>query len=422
MPLTMTQKILSAAIGGEVVPGDVLSVPVSGISIHDRFPLAFFEAHPEATLWDPSKVVICYDHFNRSGMGVDQTRMRKFSKDQGIPAENIFSGNRQGISHQVPGEEGFVLPGSVYAVFDTQGSTLGALNAFAFTSLLTTPSVLVLGRALIVAPEIVDVELVGQLGESVTSKDLTFYLQEHFADKISGRVLEFRGTGVASLSIDQRLGIANAANNLGALTMLFPGDEVLDAYLKPRTRVPYTFVSADKDALFATKIVIDLATVSPLVSGPKAIEEIQSLDAVIGLPVEAAYLGSCSAGRIDDLALAAKVLEGRKVSPSVRFIITPISSEVLREANDRGFIATFLAAGALVTPPGCGACYIGNASPLLLEEGERCIASSVSNNPGRMGSKEAEIYLSNPAVVAASAIEGRIADPKPYLSVQGVSA
>jgi 3-isopropylmalate/(R)-2-methylmalate dehydratase large subunit len=156
--------------------------------------------------------------------------------------------------------------------------------------------------------------------------------------------------------------------------------------------------------------------VPPLVSGPHDIEKIRALEEVIGLPVDAAFIGSCSAGRLDDLILAASVLEGRTIDASVRFVVTPISTEVMREASNRGIIATLVAAGAMVTPPGCGACYIGNQSPLLLGDGERCIASSVSNDPGRMGSKCAEIYLSNPAVVAASALEGRIADPRPYLS------
>lgn len=416
MPMTMTQKILTAASGREVLPGDVLNVPISGLSVHDSAPLGIFNTYPDAKVWDPSKIVICYDHFSRTNMAPYHARFSAFIREQGIPPENIFAYGRQGISHQVPGEEGFVYPGTVYAVFDTQGATLGALNCFAFTSLLTTPSVMALGTALVVVPETVDVELVGALRPGLTSKDLTFHMHAHYAKEMQARVLEFRGSGVAGLSVDQRLGIANASNNLGALTMIFPGDEVLAAYLAPRLSKPFAFVAADADAVYAASIRINLDEVQPLVSGPVSIEQICGLTDVLGLTVNAAYIGSCSAGRLDDLALAAAVLEGRTIAPSVRFVVTPISSEVMREANDRGYIATFIAAGAMVTPPGCGACYIGNQSPLLLEAGERCIASSVSNDPGRMGSKSAEIYLSNPAVVAASAIEGRIADPRPYLA------
>jgi len=416
MQMTMSQKILSAAGGREVVPGDVINVPVSGVAVHDSAPLGIFDKYPEARVWDPSKVVICYDHFSRANMAPYHERFRRFEREQGIPAENIFSPGRHGISHQVPGEEGFCLPGTVYAVFDTQGATLGALNCFAFTSLFTTPSVLALGTALLVVPEVVDIELTGRLAPGLTSKDLTFHLHATLGEQLSGRSVEFSGPGIATLSVDQRLGVANAANNLGVFTMIFPGDEILGEYLRPRARQPYEFVAPDPGASYAAKVTVDLGEVPPLVSGPDEIENIRALDDVIGLPVEAAFLGSCSAGRLEDLALAASVLDGRTIDPSVRFVVTPISSEVMREANAQGVIAALVAAGAMVTPPGCGACYHGNLSPLLLTDGERCIATSVSNAPGRMGSRSAEIYLSNPAVVAASAIEGRIADPRPYLS------
>ena len=416
MQLTMTQKILSAASGSEVLPGDVINVPVSGVAVHDSAPLGIFDAYPDARVWDPSKIVICYDHFSRANMAPYHARFREFIREQGIPPENVFAPGRQGISHQVPGEAGFVLPGTIYAVFDTQGATLGALNCFAFTSLWTTPSVMALGTALVVVPEVVDVELTGELPPGLTSKDLTFHLHTKYGKEIIGRALEFRGPGVASLSVDQRLGVANAANNLGALTMIFPGDDVLAEYLLDRVRAPYEFVAPDQGAEYAASLAICLDDVLPLVSGPDSIEKICALDDVIGLPIDAAFIGSCSAGRLDDLALAASVLEGRTIDPSVRFVVTPISTEVMREASERGIINTLVAAGAMVTPPGCGACYIGNQSPLLLGDGERCIASSVSNDPGRMGSKSAEIYLSNPAVVAASVLEGRIADPRPYLS------
>jgi len=416
MQMTMTQKILSAASGREVIPGDVINAPVSGVAIHDSAPLGIFDTYPEARVWDPSKIVICYDHFSRANMAAYHQRFRAFAREQSIPPENVFGPGRHGISHQVPGEEGFVLPGTIYAVFDTQGATLGALNCFAFTTLWTTPSVMALGTALVVVPEVVDVELTGQLRQGLTSKDLTFHLHAQLGEDLTGRVLEFRGPGLASLSVDQRLGVANAANNLGAFTMIFPGDEILAEYLRPRVTDPYEFVAPDPGATYAATATINLDDVPPLVSGPHNIEKIRALDDVIGLPVGAAYVGSCSAGRLDDLMLAASVLEGRTIDASVRFVVTPISTEVMREANDRGIIATLVAAGAMVTPPGCGACYSGNLSPLLLEDGERCIATSVSNAPGRMGSKSAEIYLSNPAVVAASALEGRIADPRPYLS------
>jgi len=416
MKMTMSHKILSAATGKEVSPGDVINAPVSGVAVHDSAPLGIFDTHPDLRVWDPSKIVICYDHFSRTKMAEYHGRFRAFIREQGIPPENVFTTGRQGLSHQVPGEEGFVLPGTVYAVFDTQGATLAALNCFAFTSLWTTPSTMALGTALLVVPEVVDIELTGQLPPGLTSKDLTFHLQAILGEQLAGHVVEFRGSGIASLSIDQRLGVSNAANNIGVLTMIFPGDEILEEYLRPRVRAPYEFVSADPGATYAWTASIRLDDVPPLVCGPHDIDLIRPLDEVLGLPVDAAFLGSCSAGRLEDLALAASVIGDRTIDPSVRLIVTPISTEVMRKATEQGIIASLTAAGAVVTPAGCGACYYANASPLLLDDGERCISSSVSNAPGRMGSKTAEIYLSNPAVVAASALEGRIADPGPYLT------
>jgi 3-isopropylmalate/(R)-2-methylmalate dehydratase large subunit len=416
MQMTMTQKILSAACGKEVFPGDVINAPVSGVAVHDSAPLGIFDSYPDLRVWDPSKIVICYDHFSRTKMAEYHGRFRAFVREQGIPAENVFTTGRQGLSHQVPAEEGYVLPGTVYAVFDTQGATLAALNCFAFTSLWTTPSTMALGTALLVVPDVVDIELTGQLPPGLTSKDLTFHLQALLGEQLAGRVVEFRGPGVASLSIDQRLGVSNAANNLGVLTMIFPGDDVLEEYLRPRARQAYEFVSADPGATYAASTTIDLRDVPPLVCGPHDIELIKPLDDVLGLPIDAAFLGSCSAGRLEDLALAAQVIGDRKIDPSVRLIVTPISTEVMLKASEQGIIASLTAAGAVVTPAGCGACYYANASPLLLGDGERCISTSVSNAPGRMGSKTAEIYLTNPAVVAASALEGRIAHPGPYLS------
>ena len=361
MQMTMTEKILSAASGREVLPGDVINVPVSGVSVHDSAPMGIFDTYPEARVWDPTRVVICYDHFSRTNMAPYHARFRDFVRDQGIPPENVFAPGRQGISHQVPGEEGFVLPGTVYAVFDTQGATLGALNCFAFTSLFTTPSVLALGTALVVVPEAVDVELTGTLPPGLTSKDLTFHLHAKYGQDLIGRVLEFRGAGVASLSVDQRLGVANAANNLGALTMIFPGDDVLAEWLAPRVRESYTFVAPDPGATYAARLTINLGDVPPLVSGPDSIEKICGLGDVIGLPVNAAYIGSCSAGRLDDLALAASVLEGRTIDPSVRFVVTPISMEVMREASAGGIINTLVAAGAMVTPQDAALATLGTS-------------------------------------------------------------
>ncbi|MCZ4344090.1 aconitase family protein, partial [Sphingomonadaceae bacterium G21617-S1] len=208
--------------------------------------------------------------------------------------------------------------------------------------------------------------------------------------------------------------------SLGALTMIFPYDDRLSDYLSGRARETYEPVAPDDDANYFSVLDYDLSTIEQLVSGPHEIELVRPLRDVAGLEVSAANIGSCSSGRLTDLALAAEVLRGRKVHPGVRLVVTPISAETAREAAAQGLLQIFLDAGAMITQPGCGACYSGNLSPLKLNDGERCISTSVETLRGRMGSREAEILLANAAVVAASAIEGRISDPGKYLAGAGM--
>jgi 3-isopropylmalate/(R)-2-methylmalate dehydratase large subunit len=198
--------------------------------------------------------------------------------------------------------------------------------------------------------------------------------------------------------------------------MVFPADDVLLTYLDSRARESFEPVAADADAEYGATYDYDLSSFDRLIAGPHEIELVRPLRDLIGLEVTAANIGSCSSGRLSDLALAAEVLRGRKVHPGVRLVITPISADTARDAMKEGFMQIFLDAGATITQPGCGACYSGNLSPLKLGDGERCISTSVETLRGRMGSREAEVLLGNVAVVAASAVEGRVADPTPYLT------
>jgi 3-isopropylmalate/(R)-2-methylmalate dehydratase large subunit len=210
------------------------------------------------------------------------------------------------------------------------------------------------------------------------------------------------------------MGVANGSNHIGVLTMVFPPDQKLIEYIRPRAREPFEVVTADPDAQYAAAFEYDLSQFQPLVSGPDNPEKVKPLTEVEGIKVQAAYIGSCNAGRFEDLVLAAEVLKGKKVHSNVRLVVTPISSKVMQESAEKGLLTTFVMAGATITTPGCGACFYANQSPLLLDDGEVCITASVENWPGRMGSAKAEIYLGNAAVVGASAIEGQIANPAKY--------
>jgi homoaconitase/3-isopropylmalate dehydratase large subunit len=420
MGQTMTEKILSRAAGEATVrKGDVVLANVEVLCMPDaeRF-IDLIEKH-KLTLWDPKKVVFSFDHFFADSMPLgaakEHAKIRRFAKEQGVPAENIYDVGRNGISHQVPVEEGWTLPGTVCVGSDTQSATMGAVNCFAIPALAGTSSVALTGQLWQVVPEAIEVRLRGALPKWVTGKDFVYRLIADLGNVVCGRVIEFSGPGIESLSIDARMAIANGAVQIGALTIVFPHDRILADYMNSRSHRPYEPVAPDDDANYVASYEYDLATIECLISGPHDIERVRPLHEVSGLEISAANIGSCSSGRLSDLALAAEVLRGHKIASGVRLVITPISATVMRQALEKGYLQAFLDAGATVTDPGCGACYQGNKSPLKLADGERCLSSSVENLSGRMGSTSAEIYLGNSAVVAASALEGRITDPLLYI-------
>lgn len=421
MAKTMTEKILSRASGKPVSCGDFGWAKVHVVSLMDSTHFCdwdFFDRNG-VELWDPSRVLFSFDHlmYPQHGIGVaGLKRLRDWAKRRGVPAENVFDVGRHGISHQVPAEHGWVLPGTVYIGADTQASTLGAFNCFALASLGETPFIMATGDTWFKVPKCVRVHLTGRLPRGVLGKDIYLRLLQDLQGTVEGRVIEFSGPGIASMPLDVRLAVANGAPHIGALTMVFPCDEVLIAYLKDRARETFEPIAADEDATYETTFEYDLSTFEPLIAGPDDPTRIAPLSRIGPTRVDAGYIGSCSSGRLEDLALAARVLQGRHVSPGVRLVVTPISTQVMEQAAEAGYLTTFMRAGATVTSPGCGACFHGNQSPLHLEEGETCITGSVENWPGRMGSTKARIFLGNAAVVAASAIEGRVADPDRYLS------
>ena len=421
MASTMAARILARAAGlDQVEVGDAVAARTSLVSCIDSSTFIDRFREQDLKVWDPKRVVFCFDHIYQpewlpTVATKEHPRIRAFAREQGIPPENVFDFGRNGLSHQLPVEHGLALPGSVSLGTDTQTATMGAINCFALPLLHGVDPVLLSGDLWMIVPESVRIELTGQLPRGVTGKDFVYRLIRDLGPEVEGRVIEFAGPAIAEMSIDVRMAVANGAVQIGALTMIFPPDERLIAYCTQRTTTSFEPVYPREDAVYAAEYAFDLSTVERLVAGPHHIEKVRPLSEVAGLDVQAAYIGSCSSGRLSDLALAAEVLRGRKVHPGVRLVVTPISAEVQHDATRTGIFETLLAAGACVTQPGCGACYHSNMSPLKLGDGERCISTSVETLRGRMGGIDSEVLLANAAVVAASAIEGRIADPAPYL-------
>ena len=422
MGQTMAAKILAIASGQEGLKvGDVVLAKVEMMTHLDTAPyIESFYKHG-LKLWDPEKVIYCFDHSLQGDWRPNcatkiHPLIRQFAKDQGVPMENVFDLDRAGISHQIPSEHGFALPGTVCVGFDTQSSTMGAMNCFALPTLFGSTPILLTGDIWMVVPECIRINLTGELPIGVSGKDFVYRLMKDFGENVGGRVIEFAGPGIVALSMDARMAVANGSVQLGALTTIFPPDQVLEDYLKGRARKPYRVVEPDDDAEYAESFDYDLASTSPLISGPHDIDLIRPLTDIQGLEADVGYIGSCSSGRLDDLKLAADVLRGHKVKAGFRLFVTPISQETMREASRVGVLQVFLDAGAVVTNPGCGGCYVSNLSPLKLSDGERCISSSVETVRGRMGSQNSEVLLGNTAVVAASAIEGKITNPAKYLN------
>lgn len=426
MTRTLTEKILASASGNvSVSPGDLVVVKPHVI--------AFMDASTKYFPWfdkngirvrDPSRIIFCFDHFMRSsvrgGAVEHHPLIREFARKQSIPRENIYDIGRHGLQHQLPAEEGWALPGTVYVGADSQSATMGAMGCFALAATGEVHVIAALGEAWLRVPESVRVNVYGKPRQGLLGKDVFLHLmrERSLRDVASGRVIEFGGPGVRHLGIDVRMGIANGSAQLGALTSVFPPDRKLIEYVTPRARSPFEAVMSDKDAAYVGTFEYDLSSVDFMVAGPSSIESVRPLKDVEGTAIHAAYIGSCSSGRLEDLALAASVVKGRKIHPNVRMIVTPISSRVLQEAANSGIVAALVGAGATITTPGCGACYVGNQSPLVLDPGEVCVTCSVEVYDGRMGSKDARIYAANAGVVAASAIEGRIADPRKYFTAQ----
>ena len=428
MGSTMTAKILARASGAESVEtGNAVVADISFLTCLDGQTFIDNFREKKLNVWDPDRMIFCFDHmFQPEWMPVqaltEHPKIKSFAKEQGIPDENIYDLGRNGISHQIPVEHGWALPGAVCVGADTQSSTMGAVNCFALPALFGVDPIIVSGKLWMIVPECVRVTLTGSFPEGVNGKDFVYRLIADLGEEVQGRVIEFDGPGVGSLPMDMRLAIANGSVQIGALTIVFPSDETLLNYIGPRAREEFHPVEADKDADYVAHYDYDLGEIQPLVAGPHDIELVRPLGEVTGLPVTAANIGSCSSGRLSDLALAASILRGQKVHPTVRLVVTPISAETHREASRAGIIQDLLDAGATVTQPGCGACYSGNLSPLKLGDGERCISTSVETLRGRMGSKESEVMLANAAVVAASAIAGEIVDPMPYMVQEEVPA
>jgi 3-isopropylmalate/(R)-2-methylmalate dehydratase large subunit len=341
--------------------------------------------------------------------------IRRFVAEQGLA--NFYDVGR-GVCHQVLAEEGFALPGTLIVGSDSHTPTAGAFGAFAAgVGRSEMAAIMATARIWLRVPESLKIVVHGQLRDGVTSKDLALHvIGDLGADGGLYQSVEWHGEGVEALDVEARMVIPNLMAEMGAKNAYIPPDEATLAWLEKRARRPYDPIYPDADAdgceasAYARVVEYDAAEIEPMVAKPHTVDNVAPVREVTGTRIDQAFLGTCTNGRLSDLAAAAHVLEGRKVAPGVRLIVIPASSEVYLAALDAGYLRTFAEAGAVIESPGCGPC-MGNHLGIPAE-GEVTISTANRNFRGRMGTKESEIYLASPPVVAASAVAGEIVHPE----------
>ncbi len=365
-------------------------------------------------VFDPEKVVILFDHYNPAPSekwASVHDLIRKFVKNQKI---KHFYDIKEGICHQVLPEKGHVRPGMLIIGGDSHTTTHGAFNAAGCgvgnTDLFYA---YVKGQTWLRVPHTIQFNISGKLPHNVMSKDIIIKIAgDHGADVANYKAIEFTGDTMEQLSIASRMTMSNFALELGAKFAFGVPDQKVADWVKQRTSVPFELVKADEDAVYEKVHEMDVSELEPQVSCPHTVDNVKPISEVVGIKINQAFLGSCTNGRLEDLQVAAKILEGHQVHPDVRMIITPASKEVWLDAMKAGLFEIFINAGAVITNPNCGACFGAHGG--VLAPSERCISSSNRNFQGRMGSIASEIYLASPATVAASAIKGEITDPRTF--------
>ncbi len=416
MEMTMAEKILAKASGNkESEAGEIIMANIDVAMTHDLTgPLSVesFEKIGLSKVWDPEKIVIVFDHqvpADSIDAANNHMLMRKFVKQQGI---HNFYDVREGVCHQVLPEKGHVVPGEVIVGTDSHTCTHGALGAFA-TGIGSTDMAMVFatGKLWFKVPETIKFEITGKLQENVFAKDVVLdIIGKIGADGATYKACEFGGETTRNMTISDRMVLCNMAIEMGGKTGLVEPDQKTVNYLKGRSSKPYEIMKTDDDAKSLETMYLEVNELEPQIACPHNVDNVKPVSEVEGTSIDQIFLGSCTNGRLSDLRTAAKILKGKDVSKNVRMLVIPASREVYSKAMDEGLLRTFVDSGALVCNPCCGPCLGGHIG--LVGPGEVSLSTSNRNFKGRQGSPDAEVYLSSAAVAAASAITGKITDPR----------
>jgi len=418
--MTLVEKILAKKAGKKAVrPDELVEVSVDLAMIHDALgahTIAKFRELDVEKVWDPERIVVVLDHYVPN-KDIDTAKkclnIKKFVLEQGI--ENYYEVGKGGIAHQVLVEKGHVLPGTTLVGVDSHTTTSGVVGAFA-TGIGIDEMAVVLktGSLWERVPGTIRINVEGELLPSIASKDLMLFILKRLG--VSGAMfksIQYTGSTISQMSIGSRMVLTNMAIESGATNGIIEPDQKLLDYLSTRTNRPLEFIQSDPDAEYAEILEFHADDIKePMVAVPPKPSNAVGVTEVEGTSIDQAFIGTCTNGRLEDLRIAAKILKGRKVDKFTKVIVIPASQEVLKAALAEGLIATFVEAGAVVGPPTCGPCMEAHMG--ILGPGEVCISTANRNFQGRVGDVTAKIYLASPATVAASALKGKISDPREF--------
>ncbi len=426
MGMTVVQKILARATGRRMVAiGDVVEPAVDLAMSHENAALVinqFLEVYQGTGLepkpWDPSKIAIIFDHrvpAESSKTATNQKKVREFAAAHGITKFHDIRGDEGGICHQVLPENGYVRPGDVIVGTDSHTTSHGALGAFSFGIGATEmASVWALGYAMNVeVPPTIKVEVSGALPDLVTPKDLILQLVGKLgAGGATFHVLEFHGETIRRMSVSGRLTLCNMSVEAGATSGIVPADEETLRYLREEAGVSDIVepMTSEPDAPYERVVQLDASRLEPQIACPHTVDNVRPVSSVAGTKVNQVVIGSCTNGRLDDIAVAARLVQGKKVARGTRMIVFPASGRIYQQALAAGYVADLMRAGAVVMNAGCGPCL--GVHQGALGDGEVALSTTNRNFKGRMGNPASEVYLCSPAVAAASAVTGVITDPR----------
>lgn len=417
MGMTMTQKILAAHAGlDSVSAGQLIEADLDLVLGNDiTSPVAIHEIDKMKVegVFNKDKIALVMDHFapNKDIKSAEHCKcVREFACKNEIT--NYFDVGKMGIEHALLPEQGLTVAGDVIIGADSHTCTYGALGAFS-TGVGSTDMAagMATGKAWFKVPSAIKFNIVGKPAEWIGGKDVILHIIGMIGvDGALYKSMEFVGDGLKYLSMDDRFTIANMAIEAGGKNGIFPVDDLTREYMKEHSKRPFTEYEADSDAEYDEEYTIDLSTLKSTVSFPHLPDNTRTIDEVGDVKIDQVVIGSCTNGRMDDLRIAAKILEGKKVADGIRVIVIPATQKIYLQAMEEGLLKTFIEAGAIVSTPTCGPCLGGYMG--VLAEGERCVSTTNRNFVGRMGHVDSEVYLASPAVAAASAITGKISGPK----------